>query len=159
MDNIVAAVLGATIGAMRAPVERNPVVGAAPARKTRHYQQIVERFEDVARASLAAPSHISELCEAVAVGQRTLLRAVRTIHGTTPSRYLRALRLAQARQALLSAAKGAETVTQVAMRFGFRELGRFSRSYKATFGESPSDTLRRAPRGPELLRTTVAPSS
>jgi AraC family ethanolamine operon transcriptional activator len=159
LDNIVATVLGATIGAMRAPVERNPGVGAVPPRQARHYRRIVERFEDVAHASLGAPSHISELCEAAAVSQRTLLRAFRAIHRTTPSRHLRALRLAQARQALLSAAKGAETVTQVAMRFGFRELGRFSRSYKATFGESPSDTLRRAPAGSPFQRTTVAPSS
>jgi len=130
-----------------------------PTRQARHYQKIVERFEDVARASLGSPSHILELCEGVAVSQRTLLRAFRAIHHTTPSRYLHALRLAQARQVLLSATKGAETVTQIAMRFGFRELGRFSRSYKATFGESPSDTPRRAPAGLAFQRTTVAPSS
>jgi transcriptional regulator GlxA family with amidase domain len=159
LDNIVAAVAGATIGAMRAPLERNPRVGAVPARQARHYQKIVDRFEDVARASLGSPSHISELSEAAAVSQRTLLRAFRAIHRTTPSRYLHALRMAQARQALLSATKGAETVTQVAMRFGFRELGRFSRSYKAIFGESPSDTLRRAPASSAFQRATVAPSS
>jgi AraC family ethanolamine operon transcriptional activator len=159
LDNIVATVRGATIGAMRAPVERNPGVGAAPARHARRYREIVERFEHVARASMGSPSHISELCEAAAVGQRTLLRAFRAVHLTTPSRYLRALRLAQARQALLSAAKGAETVTQIAMRFGFRELGRFSRNYKATFGESPSDTLRRAPASSASQPRTVAPSS
>jgi transcriptional regulator GlxA family with amidase domain len=159
LANIVATVGGATIGAMRAPVERNPGVGAVPARQARHYQKIVDRFEGVARASLGSPSHISELSEAAAVSQRTLLRAVRAIHRTTPSRYLHALRLAQAREALLSATKGAETVTQVAMRFGFRELGRFSRSYKATFGESPSDTLRQAPASSAFQRTTVSPSS
>jgi AraC family ethanolamine operon transcriptional activator len=159
LDNIAAAVVGATIGAMRAPLERTPRVGAVPARQARHYQKIVDRFEHVARASLGSPSHISELSEAAAVSQRTLLRAVRAIHRTTPSRYLHALRMAQARQALLSATKGAETVTQVAMRFGFRELGRFSRSYKATFGESPSDTLRRAPARSPFQRATVAPSS
>jgi transcriptional regulator GlxA family with amidase domain len=159
LDNIVATVLGATIGAMRAPLERNPRVGAVSARQAWHYQQIVERFEAVARASLGAPSHIAELCEAAAVGQRTLLRAVRAVHRTTPSRHLRALRLAQVRQALLSAAKEAETVTQIAMRFGFRELGRFSRNYKATFGESPSETLRRAQSSPASQPMTVPASS
>jgi AraC-like DNA-binding protein len=67
--------------------------------------------------------------------------------------------MAQAREALLSAKKGAETVTQVAMRFGFPELGRFSRNYKATFGESPSDTLRRAQASSASEPMTVPPSS
>jgi AraC-like DNA-binding protein len=34
-------------------------------------------------------------------------------------------------------------VTAVAMRYGFSHLGRFSAYYTATFGESPSVTLRR----------------
>jgi AraC family ethanolamine operon transcriptional activator len=77
------------------------------------------------------------------IQRRTLLRAFRSICGTTPSRYLRAVRLEMARQALLSPHTDATTVTQVAMRFGFRELGRFAGNYRAIFGESPSMTLRR----------------
>jgi AraC family ethanolamine operon transcriptional activator len=38
-------------------------------------------------------------------------------------------------------AHGPETVTAVAMRCGFRELGRFAAAYRATFGESPSETM------------------
>src|SRR5262249_52673195 len=72
------------------------------------------------------------------------VRAFRAVEGITPSQYLSALRLAQARRALLSADSGAETVTDVAMRFGFRELGRFAALYRKNFGESPSATLRRA---------------
>ena len=40
-------------------------------------------------------------------------------------------------------AGGNGSVTDIAMRFGFRELGRFAGDYRARFGESPSETLRR----------------
>jgi transcriptional regulator GlxA family with amidase domain len=34
-------------------------------------------------------------------------------------------------------------VTTMALRYGFSHLGRFSAYYRATFGEMPSETLRR----------------
>jgi transcriptional regulator GlxA family with amidase domain len=112
-------------------------------RRVQRYQQIVDRFDAVARANLGKFAHIQDLCRLAAIEQRTLVRAFRAIRGTTPFRYLHALRLAEAREALLASDGAAETVTQVAMRFGFRELGRFAVDYRAMFGESPSQTLRR----------------
>jgi AraC family ethanolamine operon transcriptional activator len=72
------------------------------------------------------------------------LRAFRAVRDTTPHRYLHALRLNGAREALLASDADEETVTRVALRFGFRELGRFAVEYRAAFGESPSETLRHA---------------
>ena len=43
-------------------------------------------------------------------------------------------------QAKVDAAR--KTVTTIACEFGFFELGRFSRAYKAAFGESPSQTIK-----------------
>ena len=107
-----------------------------------HYPDLVERFEKVARETMGMPVSIRELCHAAALNQRTLLRAVRAVHGLTPCHYLRGIRLAEARQAFLCV-DTRSTVTEVALRFGFRELGRFAVIYRAKFGESPSDTLRR----------------
>jgi transcriptional regulator GlxA family with amidase domain len=47
-----------------------------------------------------------------------------------------------ARATLLAA--GTQTVTEVLGRHGFSEFGRFSRDYRALFGERPIDTLNRA---------------
>jgi len=54
------------------------------------------------------------------------------------------MRMSEARKALLSPASPSQTVTDVAMHFGFLELGRFSVEYRRAFGERPSATLRRA---------------
>jgi transcriptional regulator GlxA family with amidase domain len=110
----------------------------------KHYRQIIERFDAVARANLETPTGDSDLCRATGVERRTLARAFRAIHGTTPKRYLQTLRLAEARRVLSSNGDKATTVTEVATRFGFRELGRFAVKYRQEFGESPSDTLRRS---------------
>jgi transcriptional regulator GlxA family with amidase domain len=112
-------------------------------RQVPRYRQIADRFEAAARANLEQNLGIDELCRLVGVERRTALRAFHAIHATTPSRYLRNLRLTLARQALLAPNAGCKTVTEVATRFGFRELGRFALDYRTMFGEAPSQTLRR----------------
>lgn len=108
------------------------------------YRKIAEQVEMLATAQVASPLTVSDICESLAVSQRTASRAFRAIHGTTPHRYLHALRLNGVRQALLASNSPSQTVTEIAMHFGFRELGRFAADYREAFGESPSQTLRRA---------------
>ena len=107
------------------------------------YQDIADRFDELARANLGKLNHVADVCAAMGLTQRTLARAVRTVRGTTPSHRLRMLRLTEARDALLSRRARTETVTDVAMRLGFVQLGRFAANYRDAFGESPSETLRR----------------
>ncbi len=42
---------------------------------------------------------------------------------------------------LLGTNQRESSVTDIAMRFGFAQLGKFSVEYRRTFGESPSTTL------------------
>lgn len=111
---------------------------------SKRYRQLVEGFEEIARATLGQSKYMPEICAAVGVGPRTLVRAVRTVRGTTPSRHLHALALAEARRALLDGTTA--SVREAALRCGFRELGRFAADYRAAFGENPSETLRRHSR-------------
>ena len=105
------------------------------------YRQIADRFERIARAEIGSAPSIAELCRRVGVTSSTLLRAIRLVCGTTPHRYLRILRLREARRILSTEEVG--TVTAAAMEAGFRELGRFAVQYRSAFGESPSRTLAR----------------
>src|SRR5262249_45664576 len=108
------------------------------------YRTIVERAVEVMRGRTEEPIRIAAISRVVGVSERTLVRAFRAVHGTTPYRYLSSLRLLDARRVLSSGNEKPETVTEVATRFGFGELGRFSAAYRSAFGESPSATLRRS---------------
>jgi transcriptional regulator GlxA family with amidase domain len=107
-------------------------------------RELVEEAETLALAEVDEPLHISALCVALAVSERTLRKAFHKAYGLPPCRHLRMLRLSQARQALLSADSKRVTVTEIATGFGFVELGRFSVEYRKIFGETPSQTLHHA---------------
>jgi transcriptional regulator GlxA family with amidase domain len=108
--------------------------------RNQRYRGLVDRFERVARVNIETFARVVDLCRIADVNQRTLSRAFRVVRGTTPHHYLQALRLGEVKRVLSS--EGG-SVTQAAMRFGFRELGRFAMQYRMAFGESPSETKRR----------------
>jgi transcriptional regulator GlxA family with amidase domain len=122
-------------------------------RQSEPCRDLVARAEQLAVLDVEEPLAISALCAALAVSERTLRKAFHKIHGVSPCRHLRQLRLFQARGALLSADGKLTTVTEIATCFGFQELGRFSVEYRKTFGECPSQTLSR------LSQTAALPAS
>ena len=61
----------------------------------------------------------------------------------SPKRYLLLRRMNLAHQALRAGDPSKTTVTEIATRFGFWELGRFAVEYRAWCGESPVASLRR----------------
>jgi AraC-like DNA-binding protein len=67
--------------------------------------------------------------------------------GMSPSSYLRLYRMQQVHRALRSGNSDAASVAEVARRYGVRDLGRFTASYRALYGELPSATLRRGSLG------------
>ncbi len=122
------------------------------------YREIVAKIELMVMADGAGSFCIPALCEAFTISERTLRKAFHRVYGLPPYRCLKMLRLVQARHALLSRDRGLVTVTQIAMYFGFVELGRFSVEYRRMFGERPSQTLCRShqSRGETLIRDTCA---
>lgn len=92
---------------------------------------------------LDEPVSVRRVARASGLSTRTLHRVIRRHYGVSPMGLLRRARLARVRRELLAAAPGT-TVTTAALACGFSHLGRFSQCYACQFGESPSDTLRRA---------------
>ena len=93
------------------------------------------------RANIGRPIGIADLVVATGTPERTLHKHFRSFLGLAPLGFLRRLRLAAARDALLAPSGG--SVTEIAARFGFAHFGRFSSEYRRCFGELPSATRRR----------------
>jgi transcriptional regulator GlxA family with amidase domain len=74
---------------------------------------------------------------------RSLQEGFRRHVGCAPMAYLQEVRLGRAHDALRLSDPSRITVTAVAHRWGFAHLGRFASAYRAKFGHSPSETLRR----------------
>ena len=104
----------------------------------RHVREVEEYLE----ANCELPISARDLAEVAGVSQSALYAAFRKHREYTPSEFLKMIRLGRVRDSLLSASPGT-TVREVAMKFGFSHLGRFSRDYTLRYGESPSETLRR----------------
>jgi AraC family ethanolamine operon transcriptional activator len=105
---------------------------------------VIHDAEDYLRAHLDRPVRMTELCTALGTSERTLYRLFKSVVGLPPAVYLRMWRLSQVRRALLGSSPHFHSVTDVALHFGFWELGRFARQYRVLFGERPSQTLQRA---------------
>lgn len=102
----------------------------------------VRRAIDFAHANLDKPLSLADLVEVAGVPARTLNEHFRAVTGFPPMAYLQRQRLNAVRASLMG--QPARGVTETALAFGFSHLGRFSAAYRRMFGETPSDTLRRA---------------
>lgn len=81
------------------------------------------------------------LAQAEGISERLLELATREAYDVTPHRWLKLARLNAAYQDLLHGS--CDSVTGASQQWGFNHTGRFAIEYRALFGESPRETLRR----------------
>lgn len=112
-----------------------PVGSALPAAVRRTVAYIDEHA--------GAPLTLADIVRASGIGARALQEAFRRHQDTTPTAYLRRVRLDRAHRELQAAdpAQG-NTVAGIAARWGFAHPGRFATLYRQTYGRSPRQTLR-----------------
>jgi AraC-like DNA-binding protein len=121
--------------------------------RLRRRVEIIDAFERVLTRRLSEPLTVAGVSAEIGVPERTLRASCTEVLGMSPSRYLRLRRLNMVRAALHCANPAPGTITELAKRYGFSELGRFATSYRLTFGEAPSATLRRSPQA--MVRSPV----
>lgn len=86
---------------------------------------------------------VAEIAAAARLTVRGVQQSFRRHLGTSPTAYLRAVRLANARDDLIAAQPGSGTTVEgVARRNRFSHLSRFAAAYRDAYGESPATTLR-----------------
>lgn len=115
----------------------SPVQAAMP--------RLVAAAEQLLRERADSRVTVSEIASDLGISARSLQMGFREVKQTTPSAFLRTVRLEAAHRAL-KAGTTAVSVTDVALENGFAHIGRFSAAYKAAFGETPVVTLRRSRR-------------
>lgn len=116
---------------------------SATAAAARRHFHLILACERLVLTSSMPDADLSELARRSGYTLRSLELIFRRGVGMTPNRWFTNVRLNGALRDLVAPAANL-SVTDVAMRWGFRHLSRFSEQYRNAFGELPSHTLDRA---------------
>jgi len=107
-----------------------------------NYLKLVRQLDEILSRGLDATFYSHDLAGRLGISVRTLHNAVVAIRGRPLHDYIRLRRLWRVHQTLMSGAP--VQIKSVALANGFWHPGEFSQSYRALFGEPPSQTLCRA---------------
>jgi AraC-like DNA-binding protein len=92
--------------------------------------------------NLGHPFSVVDLAEASGLSLRGLHAAFLRELDVTPMRFVRQVRLAAAREDLKNTRSDRVGIGDLALRWGFHNLGHFERLYRNEYDETPEDTLR-----------------
>ncbi len=84
---------------------------------------------------------VNDVADALRMTSRAVQYLFRQHLDTTPTEYLRRVRLHRAHQELINSDRSTTTVSEVAHRWSFAHTGRFAALYRKTYGQSPHATL------------------
>lgn len=115
----------------------------APTGWSEHRHARVRSAVEYIHAHAHEPLTVSDIARAADLSVRGLQEAFQRALDRTPMQYLREVRLRRSHEDLQRAEPGQTSVAEVAARWGFTHMGRFSGEYLQRFGEYPKQTLRR----------------
>ena len=118
---------------------------------SRHDYRLVDMAEDMMRSRYREPISTRDIATSLGVSARRIQIAFLNVRNANPLGVLKSIRLQIARERL-SSSHEIGTITDIASDCGFIHLGRFSLEYAKTFGEKPSQTVRRVRGWCEIVR-------
>jgi AraC-like DNA-binding protein len=107
----------------------------------------VRTVEEYIEANWDKAVDIQVMAMVAGISARSLFRQFKKERGYSPADFAKRIRLDRARELLEKPSRDA-SVTQIALKCGFQNPGHFARDFRLAFGELPSETLRKSPRGP-----------
>lgn len=100
----------------------------------------LEAFEQHVKKDIASELlTVTNLADAFAMSESTLLRQLKRLTGLSPKQYLQEVRLNLALDLLNQ--RMYNSVSEVAQQVGYSRVQSFSRSFKVRFGKSPSEAI------------------
>jgi AraC-like DNA-binding protein len=126
-----------------------------PGAGTRSRDRRLRRAQTYLLTQLEQPFRLSDLAEAMHCSGRSLQIVFAQVYGVGPREWFHVTRLNAVYRELRDRGAADTRIAEVAMRWGFNHLGRFSIEYRKLFGEKPSDTLERS-RGHRAERSGFA---
>jgi len=141
---VLAATLRESVIGLLLTGQRNNLSGAINRSNSRQQPvpAVFMRARDRLEAHAEEPLDLEKLAQLSGIGIRSLQLGFRRHFGVSISGALLDIRLARLR-ARLSNTKPGERIVDIAFDLGFSHLRRMASVYRAKFGESPSETLRR----------------
>jgi AraC-like DNA-binding protein len=106
----------------------------------KRHRDILARFEQLLKVGPLRT--LPAMCADLGISQRLLWECCSAHLGMSPSDYGRRRGMQQVNRELRRGGRNMTTVSEIARRYGFRDLGRFAANYRAIYGELPSATLR-----------------
>jgi AraC-like DNA-binding protein len=108
-------------------------------RKNARLRAAIEYIHEHAGRSMS----VSDVARAADLSVRALQESFQRNLDCTPMTYLRGVRMRHTREELLAADPKTTTVAEIAARWGFAHMGRFSNEYFRQYGEYPRHSLRK----------------
>lgn len=103
----------------------------------------VRRCEEYVLEHIGDNPTLADLCDVAGLAARSLINAFHAVTGYSPMAYLKAQRLNAVHRELCTADHAKTRIIDVATNWGFWHMGHFTADYRAMFGETPSQTLRK----------------
>jgi len=135
-----AAAVSDLVAAARVCLAEPQATPPAPGRPRIDRGEIIRRTMAALEADAVDRPTVEQLAVAAGVTGRTLARAFRDTFGTSPLQYVLLRQLHAVRRGLRSA-PGGTTVSEILVRHGIWDQGRFAARYRRQFGQTPSATL------------------
>ncbi|WP_369855349.1 helix-turn-helix domain-containing protein [Candidatus Thalassolituus haligoni] len=105
--------------------------------------RVVHQLRQRVLETILDEPEVSELAAYCQVSVRTLYNRLKATLGCTLGEFIRQLKIECVFQDLNANPRIVRNVTEVAMKYGFSNPGRFAHYYRQHIGELPSETLRR----------------